>query len=128
MDGGIIALAPLKKGSCDEHWLTSSHEYSERDIQVLCNIIKVWVKATYVTPPKVSSAVRKQANDFCDGIQTENFKALQTKALCRLTLEDGTVCEEAYQAVPLLAVNRLLGREIVLNGQALRFATLRRIS
>lgn len=118
---GIIALAPLKKGSCDEHWLTSSHEYSEKDIQVLCNIIKVWVKATYVTSSKVSAVVRKQANDFCGRIQAESLMALQSKAECRLTLEDGTVCEEAYQAVPLLALNRLLGREIVLNGQTLRF-------
>lgn len=118
---GIIALAPLKKGSCDEHWLTSSQEYSEKDIQALCNIIKVWVKATYVTSPKVPSVVRKQANDFCDGIQAESLKRLQTKAECHLTLEDGTVCGEAYQAIPLLAVNCLLGKEIVLNGQTLRF-------
>lgn len=118
---GIIALAPLKKGSCDEHWLTSSHEYSEKDIQTLCNIIKVWVKATYVTSPKVSAVVRKQANDFCDRIQAESLMALQSKAECRLTLEDGTVCDEAYQAVPLLALNRLLGQEVVLNGQTLRF-------
>ncbi len=118
---GIIALAPLRKGSCDKHWLTSGQEYSEKDIQVLCNIIKVWVKATYVTSPKASSVVRKQANDFCDGIQAESLRVLRTKAECRLTLEDGTVCGEAYQAIPLLAVNRLLGREIVLNGQPLRF-------
>ena len=118
---GIIALAPLKKGSCDEHWLTSSQGYSEKDIQVLCNIIKVWVKATYVTSPKVPSVVRKQANDFCDGIQAESLKILQTKAECHLTLEDGTVCGEAYQAIPLLAVNCLLGKEIVLSGQTLRF-------
>lgn len=44
---------------------------------------------------------------------------LQTTDEVRLTLEDGTVCEEAYQAIPLLAVNRLLGREVVLSGQIL---------
>ena len=49
---GIIALAPLKKDSHDEHWLTSCYAYSEKDIQALCGIIKVWVKATYVTAPK----------------------------------------------------------------------------
>lgn len=116
---GVIALSPLKKDSHDEHWLTSCYEYSEKNIQALCSIIKVWVKATYVTSPKVSPIVKKLANDFCDIIKAEDIAALQTKAEVCLTLEDGTVCEEAYQAVPLLAVNRLLGQEIILSGQTL---------
>lgn len=116
---GVIALSPLKKDSHDEHWLTSCYEYSDKNIQALCSIIKVWVKATYVTSPKVSPIVKKLANDFCDIIKAEDIAALQITAEVCLTLEDGTVCEEAYQAVPLLAVNRLLGQEIVLNGQTL---------
>ena len=116
---GVIALAPLKKDSWDDHWLTSCYEYSEKNIRALCNIIKVWVKATYVTAPRTSPAVKKLANDFCDVIVPEDLMALQTSAEVCLTLEDGTVCEEAYQAIPLLAVNRLLGKEIVLSGQTL---------
>lgn len=116
---GVIALSPLKKDSHDEHWLTSCYEYSEKNIQALCSIIKVWVKATYVTSPKVSPIVKKLANDFCDIIKAEDIAALQTTAEVCLTLEDGTVCEEAYQAVPLLAVNRLLGSKVVLSGQTL---------
>ena len=116
---GVISLAPLKRDSHDEHWLTSCYAYSEKSIQALCSIIKVWVKATYVTAPRVSPLVKKLANDFCDIINPDSFMALQTTAEICLTLEDGTVCEEAYQAVPLLAVNRLLGNEVVLNGQTL---------
>ena len=116
---GIIALAPLKKDSHDEHWLTSCYAYSEKDIQALCGIIKVWVKATYVTAPKASLTVKNLANDFCDMIDPKELMALQTTANVCLTLENGTVCEEAYQAIPLLAANRLLGKEIVLNGQML---------
>ena len=116
---GIIALAPLKKDSHDEHWLTSCYAYSEKDIQALCGIIKVWVKATYVTAPKASLTVKNLANDFCDMIDPKELMALQTTANVCLTLENGTVCEEAYQAIPLLAVNRLLGKEIALNGQML---------
>ena len=81
---GVIALAPLKKGSIDDRWLTSCSPYSEKDIQALCELIKVWVKG-----------------------------------IC-LTFENGTVSEEAYQAVPLLAINHLLGKEIILRGQTLR--------
>lgn len=116
---GVISLAPLKKDSHDEHWLTSCYAYSEKNIQALCSIIKVWVKATYVTAPRALPLAKKLANDFCDMINPDDFMALQTTAEVCLTLEDGTVCEEAYQAVPLLAVNRLLGSEVVLSGQTL---------
>ena len=77
---GIIALAPLKKDSHDEHWLTSCYAYSEKDIQALCGIIKVWVKATYVTAPKASLTVKNLANDFCDMIDPKELMALQTTA------------------------------------------------
>lgn len=116
---GIIALSPLKKNSHDEHWLTSCYEYSEKNIQALCSIIKVWVKATYVTAPHVSPLVKKLANDFCDRIDPKDLIVLQTTAEVCLTLEDGTVCEEAYQAIPLLVANRLLGREVDLSGLTL---------
>lgn len=116
---GVIALSPLKKDSHDEHWLTSCYAYSEKNIQALCGIIKVWVKATYVTAPRTLPLVKKLANNFCDMINPDDFMALQATAEVCLTLEDGTVCEEAYQAVPLLAVNRLLGQEIVLSGRTL---------
>lgn len=116
---GVIALSPLKKDSYDEHWLTSCYAYSEKNIQALCGIIKVWVKATYVTAPRTLPLVKKLANDFCDMINPHDFMALQATSEVCLTLEDGTVCEEAYQAVPLLAANRLLGQEIVLSGRTL---------
>ena len=31
---GVIALSPLKKGSIDDHWLTSCYAYSEKDIWI----------------------------------------------------------------------------------------------
>lgn len=116
---GIIALSPLKKDSCDKHWLTSCYPYSEKDIKVLCDIIKVWIKATYVIPARVSSLVKQLANDFCNAIKAEDIAELQDQAEVCITFADGTVCEEAYQAIPLLAINRLLGQEIVLNDQSL---------
>ena len=112
---GIIALAPLKMGSHDERWITSCYEYSEKNIHALCSIIKTWVKATYVTPSKADPIVKKLAKEFCD---TMNWEELAADEVC-LTLENGTVCEAAYQAIPLLAINRLLGKEITLSGQTL---------
>ncbi len=117
---GVITLAPLKKGSTDDRWLTSCVPYSEKDIQALCELIKVWIKGTYVTLPRVSPLVKKLASDFCKEIKPDAFLPLQSSATVCLTFENGTVSEEAYQAVPLLAINRLLGKEIVLHGQTLR--------
>ena len=120
---GVIALAPLKKGSIDDRWLTSCAPYSEKDIQALCELIKVWVKGTYVTSFRASPMallVKKLASDFCKEIKPDAFLPLQSSATVCLTFENGTVSEEAYQAVPLLAINHLLGKEIILHGQALR--------
>ena len=117
---GVIDLAPLKKDSVDDRWLTSCTPYTEKDIQTLCELIKVWIKGTYVTLPRVSPLVKKLASDFCKEINPEAFLSLQSSRTVCLTFKNGTVSEEAYQAVPLLTVNRLLGKEITLHGQILR--------
>ncbi len=115
---GIVALAPLKKTSDDSKWLASCHSYTQSEIRTLCSLIKVWVKATYVTP-KSFPRVKKLATDFCNTMKIEDIEKLHQSAEVYLTLDNGTVCEEAYQAIPLLAVNRLLGKELVLKEQAL---------
>jgi hypothetical protein len=116
---GIVALAPLKKGSHDEHWLTSCYEYSQKNLQALCDIIKTWVKATYVTPSKVNSIAKKRAKDFCGTVNWKELATMRSSDKVCLTLKDGTVCEAAYQVIPLLALNRLSGKEITLSGHTL---------
>ena len=116
---GIIALAPLKKDSHDERWLTSCYEYSEENLRALCGIIMTWVKATYVTSSRVNPIAKKLAKEFCDTMNWEELAAVRSTDEVCLTLENGTVCEAAYQAIPLLAINRLLGKEITLSGQTL---------
>ena len=117
---GIIALAPLKKDSHDERWLTSCYEYSEENLRALCGIIMTWVKATYVTSSRVNPIAKKLAKEFCDTMNWEELAAVQSTDEVCLTLENGTVSEAAYQAIPLLAINRLLGKKIALSGQTLR--------
>ena len=116
---GIVALAPLKKGSQDAHWLTACRPYTEKDLRALCDIIKVWVKATYLLAPKASVIVKELAKKFCSSMNADAFSGLQSQETVCLTLADGTVREEAYQALPLLVINRLLDKEILLNGQKL---------
>jgi len=117
---GIVSISPLKKGSHDAHWLTSCHKYTEKEIAVLCDMIKVWIKATYVENARVPASVKLLANDFCEQIQVKELAVLQSEAEACLTLEDGTVSDAAYQAIPLLAVNRLLGKELTLSSERLR--------
>lgn len=87
----------------------------KKELSVLCDLIKVWIKGTYT-----ASFIQTQINDFCTSVNIGAFTQLQPCANVRLTHADGTVCEEAYQAIPLLALNRLLGQEIALYGQTLQ--------
>ena len=116
---GVIALNPLKKDSHDEHWLTSCRAYTERDITMLYHLLKIWVAAAYIVPDKAPLSVKTRARAFCERIRPEELLALRSEAQVCLTAEDGTVAGEAYAALPLLAINRLLGREVTLNGRAL---------
>lgn len=115
---GIIALSPLKKGSNDEHWLTSCFPFSETQLKALCGLIEVWLHGTYVTP-KAPALVKDKVRSFCTRLRPDAFRPLQREAAICLTNPDGTVCEPAYQAIPLLAVNALLGKSLSLNGQLL---------
>lgn len=54
--------------------------------------------------------------------------ALQSSSVTCLTLDDGTVCNEAYEAIPLLVSNRLLGEEVVLGNQAFQLCYCAKIS
>ena len=83
---GIIALAPLKKDSHDERWLTSCYEYSEENLRALCGIIMTWVKATYVTSSRVNPIAKKLAKEFCDTMNLRRF-APRTKSVLRLRTE-----------------------------------------
>lgn len=89
---GIIALAPLKKDSHDERWLTSCYEYSEENLRALCGIIMTWVKATYVTSSRVNPIAKKLAKEFCDTMNWEELAAVRSTDEVCLTLENGTVC------------------------------------
>ncbi len=118
---GIADLSVLRARSDDEHWLTSYYEYSEKSIKTLCGIIKAWINATYITSPKVTPAVKELARKFRNSMRWQDLAATQSSEEICLTNEDGTVNDYAYQVIPLIAVNRLLSKEIELNGEILHF-------
>ncbi len=116
---GVAALAPLKADSDDHAWLTALREYSISELDTLCALIQLWIKTTYMGPRSLPR-VKKLAADLCDSMETEEIAPLRTTEVVRLTREDGTVSEHAYQVLPLLVIDRLLGKEIFLHGQPLR--------
>ena len=79
-------------------------------------------------PERTSPFVRELAEKLCEDTNPQEITALQSSAEVCVTLDDGTVIDEAYQAIPLLTVNRLLGKEITLNGKFFIFLIWLKIS
>lgn len=113
---GIVSISPLKEHSDDSKWLASIYPIDEKRIPILFEIIRIWIKATYVSMPKTSFLVKQKANELYDSMQSEEFIALRTDREVCLSNADGRVSDEAYQAIPLLVVNRLVGQNIEIGG------------
>lgn len=115
----VIALAPLSGASDDSHWMTSLKPYTEENKRILCELLKTWITATYITPPKLSSGVKQQARELCNSLDISEWQSLALEQKCVLCAEDQTVSNEAYQAIPLMAVDRLAGKDLMLQGTPL---------
>lgn len=121
---GVVNMNPLKKFTDDRKWLTSCTPYDDRELQRLCQFVKIWCKVVFSkeSNPRVPFSLSQSVEEFCGTMQWTEFKNLQTQANVSLTMADGTVSGEAYGAIPLLAVNQLLGKAITLQGRELRLS------
>ena len=115
---GIVALRPLNAFSNDEQWLAACAPFTEKRIAVLFGIIKSWVAGTYISGYK-APLVSNLARSFISNATKEEIAVLSSERDVVLSGNDGTVNEEAYQAIPLIAVNQLLGKNIEVNGTTL---------
>lgn len=116
---GIVSLRPLNSFSNDEQWLAACIPFTEKRITVLFGIIKAWVAGTYIADSKVNPVAKALAQGFIADIQFEDIAALAFERDVVISGDDGTVSDEAYQAIPLITVNRLLGKEVEVNGKVL---------
>lgn len=116
---GIVSLRPLNAYSNDEEWLAACVPFTEKRITVLFGIIKTWVAGTYTSGYRVNPLVSDLARSFISGAKKEDIAGLSSERNVVLSGNDGTVNDEAYQAVPLIAVNQLLGKNIEVNGTTL---------
>ena len=116
---GIVSLRPLNAFSNDEEWLAACIPFTEKRITVLFGIIKSWVAGTYTSEYRVNPLVCNLARTFISSAKKEDIAVLSSERDVVLSGNDGTVNEEAYQAIPLIAVNQLLGKNIEVNGTTL---------
>lgn len=118
---GVINMQSLKKFTNDEKWLTSCTPFDDESIKRLCNFVQIWCKTVFCRNryKSMPTELEKSVADFCSTMEWTELKALQSSADVMLTMEDGTVSGDAYKALPLLAVNKLLGKDLILNGTRL---------
>lgn len=109
---GIVKMSPIKEYTDDSRWLASTMPFDEKRINKLFAILKVWINGTYVSMQKVNPIAKQKAKDFCSTMREEDFYSLRTEQNVCLSTEDGRVSDEAYQAIPLIVVNKLVGQDI----------------
>ena len=116
---GIVDFRTLKAASEDAQWLISTVPFTEKRIGVLFEIIKAWVAGTYIADYRVNPIAKELAKSLLANMKVEEMAALAFEKAVVITNDDGTVNDEAYQAIPLLAVNQLIGKNIEVNGTTL---------
>lgn len=119
---GIVSMSPLKEYSDDSQWLASTMPFDEKRINILFEIIRVWIAATYISAYKVNPFAIPMAKGLCSEMKADEFYPLCTEKDVLLSTVDGRVSEEAYQAIPLIVVNNLVGQDIEINGNQIHLS------
>lgn len=108
---GVVRVAPLSQSSQDAFWLASLAPWGPEKLSTLCQIIQTWAHGAYS-----SRANPRVAYDLKGLVQSMQPEELVVKGPVETELIDstGNMCEEAYNALPLLAVSRLHGAKLQL--------------
>lgn len=119
---GTVSMSLLKEYSDDSQWLASTMPFDEKRINILFEIIRVWVTATYISADKLKPIVISMAKELCSKMKADEFYPLRTEKDVLLSSVDGRVSDEAYQAIPLIVVNNLVGQDIKINGNQIHLS------
>ncbi len=119
---GIVSMSPLKEYSDDRQWLASTMPFDEKRINILFEIIRVWIAATYISAYKANPFAISMAKDLCSEMRADEFYSLCAEKDVLLSTVDGRVSDEAYQAIPLIVVNDLVGQDIEINGNQIHLS------
>lgn len=119
---GIVSMATLKEYSDDAQWLASTMPFDEKRINILLEIIRVWIAATYISANKTNPFVISMAKGLCSEMKADGFYPLRSEKDVLLSTADGQVSDEAYQAIPLIIVNGLVGQDIEICGNQIHLS------
>lgn len=119
---GIVSMSPLKEYGDDSQWLASTMPFDEKRINILFEIIRVWIAATYISAYRVNPIAISMAKQLSSTIKADELYTLRTERDVLLSTTDGCVSDEAYQAIPLIVVNRLVGQNVEINGNQIHLS------
>lgn len=119
---GIVSMSTLKEYSDDGQWLASTEPFDEERINIIFEIIRVWITATYVSIPKTNPTVISMAKSLCSMMKADEFYSLRSEKDVLLSTENGCVSDEAYQTIPLIVMNKLVGKDIEIGGTKLHLS------
>ena len=106
---GIVRVAPLTPSSQDAHWLTSLAPWNPEKLSTLCEVIQTWAQGAYSS--RSNPRVAHDLNELVQSMQPEEL-TVEGPVETELIDKTGSACEEAYNALPLLAVNQLHGAKL----------------
>ena len=118
----IVEIKPIFEQSDDSLWLSACSEFTDKQIKGLLEMIKFWISAIYVADTKVMPAIKEAAKSLRAEMQISDLLVLKSEEEKLLSNQDGTVNSEAYKAIPLMAINALQGKDIVVNGTHLHLS------
>ena len=90
---GIVSMSPLKEYSNDSHWLASTIPFDGKRINILLEIIRVWIAATYISAYKANPFVIFMAKDLCSEMKADEFYPLCSEKDVLLSMADGQVSD-----------------------------------
>lgn len=114
---GVVDGKMMRANSEDSHWLCSCHPV---DLSQLCQVIQIWLMAEFAGAT-TSPAIVERATALCKTMTPKVLKPLCSQESVLLVDGDGLAQREAFATLPLLVMERLLGRTSTVEGQDLRW-------
>lgn len=114
---GVVSSTPLSKNRDSQKWIVSCNKV---DLDMLAELIKIWILGEYIEKQKISSLVKEKAIELYGLIDSKMLLRNQTDI--RLFEQDGTASSsETFRVFALKIVERLTGKTINLGGKTLKF-------
>lgn len=111
----VVDIKPIKTTSDDSCWLVAT-EYP--DLEKLCEIMSIWVAATYVNGYKVTEDMKEIAHDLIHDISASTLKGLVRMEELELFNNMGqAVSDYSYRAFVIIMMKKLIGQKLDISGK-----------